>query len=708
MTVCLSDSQLHLFLQTQLPVGHIEDCVQGHTPYTVTDAILTYASSNRGWAQEEEGVPMEPSLPAVSYESVDSPAPHLPTLQCEKTLEIKADVEHTHEEDVHDTCDDEGNIGVINRTETGIKEKESEEEYFHKVDVHVNSTPAITETEAGENEMQTNEEDLQEVGASVRHACATGAEEGVIEEREASEGAGLEENGQKKPLFYIGATESAIETDATTEEIVLVVDVHENDTSVTAAAEGAVEGKDTSEERSLNENVQQTGPYVSEPVEGAVSKRDSNEEAVQEAIPNEHVSAFDSRPDQDSEAPVVTPSNSHEEDDANEEVQKSSCRKPETHSSSSGEIEGNNEEEGVNEERVLKEDEETDATLIRESEASSEDKPTSQEDVHIVDAQEETSGRIRTLESTVGHEDGSEEDAHKLDAPENNTNVTGAVVGPTEDTHEENMHEEDDEAEKSTSITGAVEGPTEDTQEEAHEEDEQETNTSEIQAMEIVVTEKDTSEDFVQETSDHEPNAHEDGCSPDSKSDTLDPDACVTVPDNHEADISEEEVCKANAHDECPVEEAETNEKDDTHEKNTCVTAAMEGTTEDNLKDDVQETNTCDNEACTLDQDSVVLQDSGDIQEEGSSETKEDEFVTKTANASVVGDSETVVLENTQAANADKVSARTNSLVIMADETILHTLDGHEANGHETENQDSAVHETDCHADLNGQLESTA
>uniref|UniRef100_A0A8B9JHB7 Sorting nexin 11 n=1 Tax=Astyanax mexicanus TaxID=7994 RepID=A0A8B9JHB7_ASTMX len=60
MTVCLSDSQLHLFLQTQLPVGHIEDCVQGHTPFSVTDAILTYASSNRGWAQEEEDGSVEP------------------------------------------------------------------------------------------------------------------------------------------------------------------------------------------------------------------------------------------------------------------------------------------------------------------------------------------------------------------------------------------------------------------------------------------------------------------------------------------------------------------------------------------------------------------------------------------------------------------------------------------------------------------------
>ncbi|XP_020505489.3 sorting nexin-11 [Labrus bergylta] len=81
MTVCLSDSQLHLFLQTQLPVGHIQDCVQGHTPYSVTDAILTYASSNRGLAQaQEEDSIKEPSL-TVSYESMESPAPHQPLPQ---------------------------------------------------------------------------------------------------------------------------------------------------------------------------------------------------------------------------------------------------------------------------------------------------------------------------------------------------------------------------------------------------------------------------------------------------------------------------------------------------------------------------------------------------------------------------------------------------------------------------------------------------
>ncbi|XP_008275998.1 sorting nexin-11 [Stegastes partitus] len=85
-TVCLSDSQLHLFLQTQLPVGHIQDCVQGHTPYTVMDAILTYASSNRGLAQaQEEDSIKEPSL-TVSYESMESPAPHQPSLQTNETF----------------------------------------------------------------------------------------------------------------------------------------------------------------------------------------------------------------------------------------------------------------------------------------------------------------------------------------------------------------------------------------------------------------------------------------------------------------------------------------------------------------------------------------------------------------------------------------------------------------------------------------------
>lgn len=52
--VLLSDSQLHLFLQSQLSVPEIEACVQGRSPTTVADAILLYAMSNCGWAQEEQ------------------------------------------------------------------------------------------------------------------------------------------------------------------------------------------------------------------------------------------------------------------------------------------------------------------------------------------------------------------------------------------------------------------------------------------------------------------------------------------------------------------------------------------------------------------------------------------------------------------------------------------------------------------------------
>ncbi|KAK2494288.1 hypothetical protein MC885_010818 [Smutsia gigantea] len=51
--VLLSDSQLHLFLQSQLSVPEIEACVEGRSPMTVSDAILRYAVSNCGWVQEE-------------------------------------------------------------------------------------------------------------------------------------------------------------------------------------------------------------------------------------------------------------------------------------------------------------------------------------------------------------------------------------------------------------------------------------------------------------------------------------------------------------------------------------------------------------------------------------------------------------------------------------------------------------------------------
>ncbi|XP_072139324.1 sorting nexin-10B [Mobula birostris] len=51
--ILLSDSRLHLFLQTQLSTTEIEACVSGQTDYTVTDAVHRHASSNRRFPAEE-------------------------------------------------------------------------------------------------------------------------------------------------------------------------------------------------------------------------------------------------------------------------------------------------------------------------------------------------------------------------------------------------------------------------------------------------------------------------------------------------------------------------------------------------------------------------------------------------------------------------------------------------------------------------------
>ncbi|XP_027495029.1 sorting nexin-10 isoform X1 [Corapipo altera] len=50
----LSDSRLHLFLQTQLSPEDMEACVSGQTKYSVADAIHEFASLNRRFPIEEE------------------------------------------------------------------------------------------------------------------------------------------------------------------------------------------------------------------------------------------------------------------------------------------------------------------------------------------------------------------------------------------------------------------------------------------------------------------------------------------------------------------------------------------------------------------------------------------------------------------------------------------------------------------------------
>nr|XP_020460375.1 sorting nexin-11 [Monopterus albus]XP_020460376.1 sorting nexin-11 [Monopterus albus] len=139
MTVCLSDSQLHLFLQTQLPVGHIQDCIQGHTPYSVTDAILTYASSNQGLvqAQEDDSI-KEPSL-TISYESMESPAPHQPYLQTKGTFspELLPCGDPDPLEDLLELC-------VDNRV--GLQHKEKSSVRSSKKDNHLE---AVAECDCG-------------------------------------------------------------------------------------------------------------------------------------------------------------------------------------------------------------------------------------------------------------------------------------------------------------------------------------------------------------------------------------------------------------------------------------------------------------------------------------------------------------------------------------------------------------------------------
>ncbi|XP_038626916.1 sorting nexin-10 isoform X2 [Tachyglossus aculeatus] len=50
----LSDSRLHLFLQSHLSSEDIEACVSGQTRYSVAEAIQKFASSNRRFPEEDE------------------------------------------------------------------------------------------------------------------------------------------------------------------------------------------------------------------------------------------------------------------------------------------------------------------------------------------------------------------------------------------------------------------------------------------------------------------------------------------------------------------------------------------------------------------------------------------------------------------------------------------------------------------------------
>ncbi|XP_043824371.1 sorting nexin-10 isoform X2 [Dromiciops gliroides] len=65
----LSDSRLHLFLQSHLSSEDIEACVSGQTSYSVTEAIHKFASSNRRFPEEDEEGKKDNSLECGSESS---------------------------------------------------------------------------------------------------------------------------------------------------------------------------------------------------------------------------------------------------------------------------------------------------------------------------------------------------------------------------------------------------------------------------------------------------------------------------------------------------------------------------------------------------------------------------------------------------------------------------------------------------------------
>ncbi|KAJ8365077.1 hypothetical protein SKAU_G00139080 [Synaphobranchus kaupii] len=434
MTVCLSDSQLHLFLQTQLPVGHIEDCVQGHTPYTVTDAILTYASSNRGWAQEEEGVVQEPSLPPVSYESVDSPAPHLPTLQNEENVEFRASVAETHKKDFQDACihNSDGhntNTFVIKGTEASFEEKGINEEDVLKVDVHVTNSCVIRGTEASVEEKHINEEDVLKVVTSEYNICLTGTMEAAIEEKDTCEEHTFKEDVQEMNICVTGAMKGAIQEQDASVEPVHEANAHENNSVPDSrpdlpaqVKERAMKEKNVSGEDVHKQDVQELNTCVIEAMEGTIQEKDASEDPVYQA--HDHDSKTDTP---DSDTFKLAPAHAREED-GNEDVHESSA-----HEVNIGVQEVNNHETsncvmGGNEDPMKEKTCEqvqkvnlhvTNVFVIGEPGDVVKERDTNQEDVYEVAANDRNICMIRAMEIAV--EEVTNETAYVISAPEANS-----------------------------------------------------------------------------------------------------------------------------------------------------------------------------------------------------------------------------------------------------------------------------------------------
>ncbi|KAJ8264665.1 hypothetical protein GJAV_G00152280 [Gymnothorax javanicus] len=312
MTVCLSDSQLHLFLQTQLPVGHIEDCVHGHTPYTVTDAILTYASSNRGWAQEEEAVIQEKSLhPAVPYESVDSPVPPLPALQDAENAESGDSVAEIQKKDSRMSCIhevDEGITFLVGETEVVIENAHINEVDVQKVEVHVDNSHGLMDAKASVEEKSCDDEKV------------------------------LQADVRKTNSFVLMGTEAAFEEMQINEEDVLKVEVHEPDLREITEAETSVKDnhidqqdvvevvtieagqEDTCDEHAFKDNVKCINISVSGVMKSSLHEHSVSGEPVLDASAHKNNSGSYSRPDlQDSDISLLKVASAQGKESAVEE-----------------------------------------------------------------------------------------------------------------------------------------------------------------------------------------------------------------------------------------------------------------------------------------------------------------------------------------------------------------------------------------------------
>ncbi|XP_042330796.1 sorting nexin-10 isoform X2 [Sceloporus undulatus] len=72
----LSDSRLHLFVQTQLSPEDIEACVSGHTKYSVAEAIHEFACLKRKFPVEHKEIKKEENSADSDSESSSSGLGH--------------------------------------------------------------------------------------------------------------------------------------------------------------------------------------------------------------------------------------------------------------------------------------------------------------------------------------------------------------------------------------------------------------------------------------------------------------------------------------------------------------------------------------------------------------------------------------------------------------------------------------------------------